>query len=208
MKLILACTAVILLSSAVELARPTYRRRNSIGQIYRASNITPVPQQILEVYFKHLEIAPGMEIPPEAAIEPPTIGFDFHPGCYYTFVAFNPDFPAPDSDLNPILSADLDGLYVNLYGTSDGDIMLEDSSEIAAWTGPNPFPCSGLNRYLLYVYKQRGMLNTTDEALLRYESIPLGFSLDDFVEAFDLSGPIAGTFYGSQYPLPPGYCID
>ncbi|XP_069361631.1 protein D2-like [Maniola hyperantus] len=147
-----------------------------------------------------------MEIPPEAAIEPPTIEFDFDPGCCYTFVGLNPDYPSADCELNPILSASLEVLYVNICGTSD--YMSEDSSEIAAWSGPNPYPCSGLNRYLLYVYKQNGMLNTTDEALLRYESIRLAFSLDDFVEAFDLSGPIAGTFYKSQYPLPPGYCID
>ncbi|XP_045777885.1 protein D1-like [Maniola jurtina] len=206
MKLILACTAVVLLSTAVELARTSWRRKNSIAQVFRTANVTPVPQQMLEVNFEELEIIPGIEIPPEAAIERPTIEFDFEPDSYYTFVGINPDFPSIDCELNDILSASLEALYVNVYGISD--INLEDACEIAAWSGPNPFPCSGINRYFLYVYEQCGILNTTDEALLRYETIRVAFSLEEFVEAFDLSGPIAGTFYEAQYPLPPNYCID
>ncbi|XP_069361725.1 uncharacterized protein [Maniola hyperantus] len=160
MKLILACTAVVLLSSAVELARPTYRK-NSIESIFRVADITPVPQQMLEVNFEDLEITPGIEICPEDAIEMPTIGFDCEPGCYYTFITINLDY-----SLNPLRNPALLNLRVNLRCDSDICLDLEDSCELACWAGPAPGPGTGINRYVMYALKQNGMIDTANETLL------------------------------------------
>ncbi|XP_045777886.1 protein D1-like [Maniola jurtina] len=190
MKLVLACTAVVLLLSAVELARPMRRRKNSIAQIYRAANITPVPEQILQVNFGGIKVTPGLEVAPEDAVDLPTIGFDFIPGCYYTFLAYNSNYSIS------FLSPSIVGLYVNLNGD-----MLADSSAIATWLGPSPSPGTGINRYILNVYKQSGLIDTTDEQLLSYQIDRLRFPIDDFVATYGLSGPVAGTFFLSQYPV-------
>ncbi|XP_034835485.1 protein D2-like isoform X1 [Maniola hyperantus] len=195
MKLILACTAVVLLLSAVELAKPMYRRRNSISQIYRAANITPVPKQLLEVNIGELEITPGIEICPEDAIEMPTIAFDFDPGCYYTFLVINLDYSSIP-EINPGLLQ----LSVNLNGDSADGLMMDESNELASWAGPAPAPGRGPNRYVFSVYKQPEIIDTANETLLSYEVNRLGFPFEEFLETYDLSSLVAGTFFIAQYP--------
>ncbi|XP_045777887.1 protein D1-like [Maniola jurtina] len=163
MKLILACTAMALLSTAVELARVASRRSNSTANIYRTANITPVPQQILKVRFGNVEVFPGMEIRPSVAKDLPRIDFDYEIGRYYTFIVISKTWPFP---YDPFLSPSVLALYVDIYG-GPGRIVIGNSSEIATWVGPCPPPGSGSHQYLLFVYRQRGILDTTDEQLRR-----------------------------------------
>ncbi|XP_069361602.1 protein D2-like [Maniola hyperantus] len=196
MKLILACMAVVLLSSAVELARPMRRQRKSIAQIY--GDITPVPEQILEVSFGDLVVTPGMEVRPGDAMEMPCIDFDYDPGCYYTFMEISHTWPYPK---DPFLSPSVLAMYVNMYGDSDMGISMSDSCEIASYVPPCPPPGSGSHQYLMYVYKQKGVIDTTNEELLSYQINRSVFSLDDFAKTYKLSGPVAGCFFNSTYPV-------
>ncbi|XP_069361645.1 protein D1-like [Maniola hyperantus] len=187
MKLVLACTAVVLLSSA--LARPMRRRKSSMAQIYRAANL-PVPERLLQLTIGEIEVTPGIEIAPEDAVDPPTITCDIDPGCYYTFLALNSEYSL--SSLSPALLA----LYVNVNSR-----IIADSDAIATWLGPSPSPGSGLNNYALYLYKQPGIIDTTNETLISYQIDRLRFPFEEFVATYDLSSP-SGTYFVSRYPLP------
>ncbi|XP_023947614.2 protein D2-like [Bicyclus anynana] len=200
MRVLLVCVAVALLSCPAELQR----RRRTVAeafndfQICRDLNIS-APETMLEVYYGNEEIKTGEEIYADITVEFPEVGFAVEPGCYYTFIIVDPDSP---SAYDPFWRSYLMALYVNIGSSpsSLGGLDLHTGFEVATHIPTSPIPGTGIHRYVLLLFKQPYGISTIDENLLCFQQFRLNFRVDEFMCYYNLTGPVAGNFYLSQFP--------
>ncbi|XP_055847940.1 protein D3-like [Episyrphus balteatus] len=148
---------------------------------------------LLKITFDNNVIADmGNELTPTQTKNEPTLDWDADENEFYTILNLDPDAPGRDDPFNALLNTWMVG---NIPGkdVKSGRAIFE---YIPAATAKG----RGLNRYVILVYKQPGILKFEEHPIDRYHfEGRQRFPFVKFVEKYDLGNPVAANYYRTQY---------
>ncbi|XP_039752315.1 protein D1-like [Pararge aegeria] len=147
------------------------------------------PSELISVTYPGVSIYLGTTVQPLQTLAQPVVSYEGDDNELYTLMFFGPDLPP---SVNVPLTQFLHWLVVNIPGR---DISKGDT--ISSYFPPTPYP--GGFPYIFILYKQDGMLNTTEIPDMSFILRRPNFSPMEFAEKYNLNGPIAGNFMHESY---------
>ncbi|CAG2176915.1 unnamed protein product [Oppiella nova] len=155
--------------------------------------IDSVPKDKITVkYSSGVEVNFGNELTPTQVKDKPVVDWPADRNSYYTLVMSDPDAP---NRKEPIYGQVKHWLVINIPGNdvSKGQVL-------ADYIGSGPPQDTGLHRYVFLVYKQSGIINTTEKTVSnRSREGRLQWKVRDFAKQHNLGEPIAANFYQAQF---------
>ncbi|KAF7279648.1 hypothetical protein GWI33_006880 [Rhynchophorus ferrugineus] len=155
--------------------------------------IDQTPKAVAEVAFKGgVKANMGNVLTPTQVKDAPTIQWPVEPDSLYTLCMTDPDAP---SRTNPKFREWQHWLVGNIPGNeiSKGDVL-------SAYVGAGPPKGSGLHRYVILIYKQKGKISFSEPKIPNTsgDGRPK-FSIKKLAEKYDFDGPIAGNFFQAEW---------
>jgi len=122
------------------------------------------PSLLLQTSYAHGELVNlGNNIPLSLASARPSINFPCDPNCLYTLMLLDPDAPSREA---PTKRNFCHWLVVNIPSDNAGQVFLDKGNELYSYVGPCPPAGTGIHRYCYLLFKQQGLLDTSNERVI------------------------------------------
>ncbi|GAV05934.1 hypothetical protein RvY_15986 [Ramazzottius varieornatus] len=150
------------------------------------------PQEICDVKFSaSVHAMLGNELRPEDVKEPPSVKWPAEKGAFYTLVIADLDTQNPEKNEGEVQWQQYVVMNIPENNISRGKVLSE-------YIGAGPLPGTGLHRYAVVVYKQKGQLQPKEPFYSKADG-DRKFSLSEFEKKYSLGKPIAANFYQAKY---------
>ncbi|CAG2118417.1 unnamed protein product [Medioppia subpectinata] len=155
--------------------------------------IDSVPKGKITVkYTPGLEVKYGNELTPTQVKVQPVVEWPADKDSYYTLAMVDPDAP---SRKDPMFGQYKHWLVINIAGSD-----VTKGKSLAEYKGSGPPKDTGLHRYIFLVYKQPGIINTTEKTVAT-DSLtgrPF-FKVRDYAKTNRLGQPVAINYFQAQF---------